>query len=68
MELHIHVEQRGDHMVATIPTMPGCQGIGPDRATAIHRLQRVVAAACDRVPPSPFAVVRKRLGERALGI
>lgn len=67
MELHIHVEARGGHMVATIPNLPGCQGVGPDAETAIRRLKRVVHAACDRLPPSPFASVRKRLGERSVG-
>ncbi len=55
-------------MVATIPDLPGCQGVGADASAAIQRLERVLQAAYDRPPPSPFAAVRKRLGERARNI
>lgn len=68
MDLHIHIEERAGTVLATIDELPDCQGIGPDRETAIARLQRAVHAYIERPPPSPFATVRKRLAVRAAGI
>lgn len=56
--MEIVLEQHGEHVVATFAGRPGC-GIGPDRETAVRRLQLLA----DR-RPSPFATVRKRLAER----
>lgn len=66
MRLEVHVTQHAGQYIATVAGLPGCHGTGPDRDTAVQRLQRAVRAYTERPPPSPFASVRKRLSERML--
>ncbi len=68
MELHIHLEHVDDQFIATIPNLPGVRGIGPSADEAVQRLTRAVNAVVDRIPPSPFASVRKRFEEPGRGV
>ncbi len=67
MELHIHIDHIDDRFVATVPNMPGVKGVADDADTAVRLLTRAVNAYVERIPPSPFAAVRKRLSEPGRG-
>ena len=58
MDLHIDIHE-GRFIATTSHDWARSVGLDPDGAA---RLDRLVAVA--RPPPSPFATVRKRLGER----
>lgn len=61
MDLHLDVQE--GQFIATSPEAPGARGIGRTADQAVRRLGALVHAA-EAAIPSPFATVRKRLGER----